>query len=184
MSDLLKNLPSLTSERLLLRQLTLEDAADMFEYAQDPEIARLGLWPGPIKTLAESEADLRDVLRDYQTGRYAAWAIVHDLKMIGRIGFHYFAFDSRAEVGYALNRDYWGQGYASEALQAVLAFSFNVLDLNRMQAIVLPENSASIRVLEKVGMTREGLLREYVKVGETFLDVYQYAMLKREWLSV
>lgn len=183
MSDMLKDLPSLTTERLLLRKLTLEDAADMLEYAQDPEIARLGLWPGPLHSLAESEQDIRQVLRDYETGRYAAWAIVHDLKMIGRIGFSYFAFDARAEVGYALNRDYWGQGYASEALQAVLAFGFNVLNLNRIQAIVLPENSASIRILEKVGMTREGLLREYAKTGETFLDVYQYAILKREWLT-
>ena len=181
--DILRDLPSIETERLVLRKLRMEDAEDMFEYGGDPEIAFRGLWP-PLESLEESRADIADALERYATGGNMSWAIEHraDRKMIGRIGLGpYSRMNRRAEVGYAMNRHYWGQGLATEAVRGVVGFAFSQLGLNRVQAIVLPDNTGSMRVLEKAGMQREGLLRKYQYVLGDYWDVYMYALLRSDW---
>ena len=181
--DILRDLLSIETERLLLRKLRMEDAEDMFEYGQDREIAFRGLWP-PLQSLEESRADLAEALEGYAGGSAISWAIEHkaDRKMIGRIGLGpYSRMNHRAEIGYAMNRNYWGQGLATEAVRGVLRFAFREMSLNRVQAIVLPDNIGSMRVLEKAGMQREGLLRKYQYVLGDYWDVYMYGMLKSDW---
>ncbi|HEX8230834.1 MAG TPA: GNAT family N-acetyltransferase [Chloroflexia bacterium] len=181
--DILRDLPALETERLVLRKLRMEDAEDMFEYGQDQEIAFRGLWP-PLQTLEQSRADVADTLSGYAAGSEISWAIEHkaDRKMIGRIGLGpYSRMNRRAEIGYALNRNYWGQGLATEAVRGVLGFAFGEMGLNRVQAIVLPDNKGSMRVLEKAGMQREGLLRKYQYVLGDYWDVYIYGVLKSDW---
>ena len=181
--DILRDLPGIETERLVLRKLRMEDAEDMFEYGRDPEIAFRGLWP-PLESLEESRADIADVLDGYATGGNISWAIEHkaDRQMIGRIGLGpYSRMNRRAEVGYAMNRAYWGRGLATEAVRGVLGFAFGTLGLNRVQAIVLPDNAGSMRVLEKAGMQREGLLRKYQYVLGDYWDVYMYGVLRSDW---
>lgn len=181
--DLLRNLPDIETERLVLRKLRMEDAEDMFEYGQDPEIAYRGLWE-PLGGLEESRADISEALKGYAVGSMISWAIEHraDRKMIGRIGLGpHSRMNNRAEIGYAMNRSYWGQGLATEAVRGVLNFAFRDMGLNRVQAIVLLENAGSIRVLEKAGLQREGLLRRYQYVRGDYLDVYMYGVLKSDW---
>lgn len=183
LDEVLKDLPTLETERLILRKLRLDDAQDMFEYAQDSEIARLGLWP-PFHTLQDSVDDINAVLAAYTRGTAVVWAMEHkeDHKMIGRIQLgHHEPADARADVGYAMNRRCWGKGYATEAIRRVVRFGFEVMNLNRIGAVVLPENIASIRVLEKAGLTFEGVRREFAFIAGAYHDLHSYSILKREW---
>jgi ribosomal-protein-alanine N-acetyltransferase len=181
--DILHDLPGIETERLVLRKLRVEDAEDMFEYGQDPEIAFRGMW-SPLGSLEESRADIAEAIESYAAGSLIGWAIEHraDRKMIGRIGLGpYSRLNHRAEIGYAMHRAYWGLGLATEAVRGVLGFAFQEMGLNRVQAIVLPDNIGSIRVLEKAGMQREGLLRGYQYVRGEYQDVCMYGVLKGEW---
>ncbi|HEX8599370.1 MAG TPA: GNAT family protein [Chloroflexia bacterium] len=181
--DILRDLPDIETERLVLRKLRMEDAEDMFEYGRDQEIAFRGLWP-PLQSLEESRADLAEAQEGYAAGSEISWAIEHreDRRMIGRIGLGpYSRMNRRAEIGYAMNRSYWGRGLATEAVRGVLGFAFRNMGLNRVQAIVLPDNIGSMRVLEKAGMQREGLLRKYQYVLGDYWDVYMYGVLRSDW---
>ncbi len=84
-------------------------------------------------------------------------------------------------IGYILNRDFWGQGYATELAQALIAFGFEKLGLHRIYATCDIENKASAHVMEKIGMQREGRLREHRLQGKNWRDQYLYAILDREW---
>jgi [ribosomal protein S5]-alanine N-acetyltransferase len=180
-----KPLPLLETSRLLLRPLRLDDAVDMYEYASDQDVAHAGLWQ-PLASLDASLADIRQVLHEYAMHTLWDWAIEHraDHKMIGRIGLsHYHPGDQRADLGYALNRRYWSKGYATEAAQTVLRYAFRDLRLNRVGALVLPDNAGSIRVLGKIGMKREGLRREFTWLRGKADDLVCYSILRREWLA-
>jgi [ribosomal protein S5]-alanine N-acetyltransferase len=175
--------PEIETERLLLRKLSVADASDMYEYAQDVELAGLGLWK-PLSTLEQCAADLQTVEERYAAGDCFAWAleVKAERKMIGRAGFvQYSSEHARAELGYALNRRYWGQGYMTEATKAIIEHGFRSLHLHRVEAICLPENRASIRILEKVGMRFEGMKREATFVRGKFDDLHLYGLLQREW---
>jgi RimJ/RimL family protein N-acetyltransferase len=84
-------------------------------------------------------------------------------------------------IGYILNKSFWGQGYATELSQALLAFGFEKLGLHRIYATCDIDNKASAHVMEKIGMQREGLLREYRMQGKNWRDQFIYATLHREW---
>lgn len=178
-----KPLPNFETEHLILRDLRLSDAQDMFEYAQDDEIAGFGLWL-PQKTLQENVEDIQETLGAYAAGKALDWAVEHrdDHKMIGRINFGaYNARDARADFGYAYNRLYWGKGYATEAAREILRFGFETLHLHRVGATVLPDNFGSIRVLEKLGFQREGVKRQAYSLRGPHEDLYCYSILAPEW---
>ena len=104
--------------------------------------------------------------------------------MIGTIGFMWINLDYRSgEVGYSLSRAYWNQGIMTEALRAVLAFGFDTLQLNRIEAQHETDNPASGRVMEKAGMRPEGTLRAKVYNKGRFTDVRIWAVLKKDWLA-
>jgi [ribosomal protein S5]-alanine N-acetyltransferase len=84
-------------------------------------------------------------------------------------------------LGYALNRAYWGQGYGTEAARAVIDFGFGVLNLHRIGASVLADNSGSIRVLTKIGMQFEGVKRDFTAIRGRHEDLHSYSILKPEW---
>jgi ribosomal-protein-alanine N-acetyltransferase len=121
----------------------------------------------------------------YASRNLLDWAIEHrqDRKMIGRMGLHaYHALDQRAELGYAFNRNYWGQGYATEAAKCLLEYGFNTLKLHRISATVLPDNVASMRVLEKLGMIREGVKRDGIAIRGKHEDLLCYSILRPDYL--
>lgn len=182
-SDLYRNLPRLETPRLVLRALTMGDVDDIFAYASDEEVTRFLRW-GPHRAREETECYIGDVLRDYKEGRDGPWAVEH--RETGRVvgSIHLMSISARrrkAEVGFVLSRAYWSRGLMSEALRSVLAYSFETLGLNRVEAFCIVENRASIRVLEKVGMRRESVLQEYLFQKGAFRDFVLYAMLKRDY---
>lgn len=179
----LKDLPVIETPRLILRKLRLMDAADMLEYTSDREIA-LSTLNIPLELLVDSVYEIEDALEGYANNSLLDWAIEYrgDGRMIGRIGLlNYHMGHARADLGYALNRKYWGQGLATEAARAVIDFGFGTLRLNRIGAFVLPDNAASMRVLAKIGMQHEGIQREVNAIRGTPEDLHGYSILAREW---
>ena len=102
-------------------------------------------------------------------------------ELIGTVSLRRYARDRRAELGYWLGQDAWGQGYATEAADALVDFGFSKLGLQRIYAQVLDGNDASCRVLEKLGMLSEGIRRAHVRKGKRLCDVHMFGMLRDEW---
>ncbi|MBR4335070.1 MAG: GNAT family N-acetyltransferase [Clostridia bacterium] len=179
-----KRIPDLSTERLLLRKIRLNDAPDMFEYSKDPEVTKYLLWdPHPN---VEHTRNYIDYLQDrYRDGKYYDWAVIlkSSGKMIGTCGFSSILPEHRsAEVGYVLNPAFRGQGIAGEALSAVLDFAFRKMALNRVEAKCVAENASSERVMQKVGMTFEGVARSALLVKGEFRNIKIYSMLRSEYV--
>lgn len=123
--------------------------------------------------------------RHYAAGTAVHFAItlVQDGTLIGSIGLEIVAAHRHARLGYWLGVEYWRQGFATEAVRAVLAHGFERLDLNRIYAPHFSGNDASGRVLRKVGMTYEGRMREHYQRFGRSVDLELYGMLKREFLA-
>jgi ribosomal-protein-alanine N-acetyltransferase len=178
------NLPELETERLLLRRMRLADAEAMFIYASDPEVTRYVLWD-THRSIEDSESFLRFAIEGYEKGDFGGWGVV--LKdsgvFIGTCGLDagYAPEHARAELGYVLSREHWGKGLMPEAARAVIAFGFGRMELNRIQARCIAENTASARVMEKAGMTYEGTLRESEFIKGAYRDMKLYSILRREY---
>ncbi len=177
------NLPTLETPRLLLRKMTMRDAADIYAYSCDPEVARHVLWEAH-RSPADSRAYLRFILRQYREGEPSSYGMVlkETGRLIGTIGFmSYNAENSTVEVGYSMARAMWNRGLMTEALQAVLRLSFEELRLHRVEAQHETSNPASGRVMLKCGMTHEGTLRGRIYNKGRYSDVELYAMLREDW---
>mgnify|MGYP000931459739 CR=1 FL=1 len=173
------------TERLLLRKLTMRDAADIYAYSCDPEVARHVLWDAHA-SLAESKGYLRYMLRKYRLGEPSSWGIEHleSGRIIGTIGYMWYQRENSAvEVGYSLSRRYWNQGLMTEALAAVLDHSFHTLRLHRVEAQHETANPASGAVMIKSGMTKEGVLRGRLYNKGRFVDVALYAILREDYIK-
>ena len=176
-------MPVLETERLRLRKLTMRDAEDIFAYGRDPLVAKHVLWEA-YRSVGEVRAYLRYMLRKYRNTEPASWGIELKStgKIIGTIGYMWIQTDNAAaEVGYSLARAHWGQGIMTEALQAVIAYAFDSLHLNRVEAIHEPENPASGAVMRKCGMQYEGHLRQKLYNKGRYVDVHMYAILKSDY---
>lgn len=180
--DVFHNIPTLETDRLILRRMTIEDQHDLFEYASDPELTKYTIWDYH-KTLENSIQYLQLILEQYENKQVSNWAIVlkSNQKMIGTCGFVYWAPEHhRAEVGYALSRKYWNRGLMSEAIQELISFGFAHMDLNRIEARCNIANMGSERIMQKMGMTFEGTIREQLLIKGQFEDIKQYAILKKD----
>jgi len=166
------NVPTLETRRLLMRCLRMEDAPAMLEIMSDEETVRY--WGRPMMTeLAQAETYTRENLRWMEDGHCLYWGLEEKAgnRMIGTCTL--FRLDSsnrRGEIGYLLNRAYWQQGFMSEALESVIAYAFSNLKLHRLEADTDPENTASIKLLERFGFQREGLFRDRWLVNGSWCD--------------
>ena len=171
--------PLLSTPHLILRALASSDLDDLYEYASDPEIDRYTPWDH-YKNIEEAGENLSEFLEAYEKHGFWAWGIEHraDKKLIGIININKPGYDRKVEVGYTIARKYWGQGLATEALQALIQYGFEKLDVARIEAVILPENKASSKVLLKAGMQFEGLLRKYQVWKGKPSDLEMYAIVK------
>lgn len=173
-------LPTLETGRLILRPFTLADAPAVQALAGAAEVARTTLnIPHPYPDGA-AEAWIGSHADNAAAGRSYVWAVVRRAGgvLMGSISLGVEARHRRAEMGYWLGLPYWNQGYMTEAARRILAFGFDELGLQRIQATCFPHNVASARVMEKAGLIYEGLLRRYVLKGDQFEDVLIYARLR------
>ena len=182
-ANLFAALPALETERLLLRPSSTEDAADVFAYARDPEVARHTTWE-PHASIDDARDFIATRLERQARGEPAPWALVLKIegRVVGDCGFtSWVPRHNRAEIAYNLARPLWGRGLMPEAVRRAVAFGFEVIGCNRIEARCLPENAASARVLEKAGMTCEGVIREQMYVKGAYRSLRLYSILRREW---
>ena len=176
-------IPTLRTPRLCLRKILPSDLDAMHTYAKKEEVSRYLLWsPHPTR---DYTARYLQYLQDrYTAGDFYDWAIVpNELgHMIGTCGFTRFDYtNNSAEVGYVLSPDHHGKGYATEALLRVLSFGFHELNLHRIEAHYLENNLASRRVMERVGMTFEGISRGAIVVKGRYENVGICSILREEY---
>jgi [ribosomal protein S5]-alanine N-acetyltransferase len=155
-----RHLPRLTTPRLVLRPLEMTDAQAIFAYAHDEEVARYVSWP-PHRSIEDSRQFLARTLARYADGRPACWGIElqPEVRLIGTAGFvNLNPREGRGEIGYAISRDYWGQGLAAEAVREIIRFGLTELGLSRVEARCHVDNVTSIRLLERCGMSFERIV--------------------------
>jgi [ribosomal protein S5]-alanine N-acetyltransferase len=149
---------TIETERLHLRTPTLEDAEAIFEsYAQDPEVVRYLVWTAHSSVETTREF-LRSLEAPIKSGASHPFTIsLMDGPLVGMIELRIKPEKDRAEVGYVLARDYWGKGIVTEALRAVILYGFSMAGIDRITAICDIDNIGSARVMEKAGMSFEGI---------------------------
>jgi RimJ/RimL family protein N-acetyltransferase len=169
--------------RLLLRSLELEDLSALVRRAGDREISSMTLnIPHPY-----SEEDARSFFsrasEEFRSGLSMSFAIciLPGRELRGGVGLNIVAAHRRAELGYWIGVPDWGKGYATEAAAAVVAFGFETVHLHRIHAHHFAGNTASGRVLRKIGMRHEGRSREHVRKWDRFMDLENYGLLENEY---
>ncbi len=169
------------TERLTLRPWRLDDVDDVFAYAQDPEWARfLRVLPSPYARTDAEQFVARQVLSDRASR--PSWSVSLDGRAIGGINLRVHPEFRLAEIGYSIARVHWNRGFCSEAAGAVIDTAFRSLpELNRVRAMADEENSASQRVMEKLGMRKEGVLRQNRVERGVAVDEAWWGILRAEW---
>lgn len=174
----------LATERLILREYEQSDWPAVLAYQSDPLYLRYYHWT------ERSEPDVRafvqrfvDQQHERPRLRYAfAVTLRPDGRLIGNCNIRVDAVDACAgEIGYEFASEVWGQGYATEAARAVVAFGFDTLKLHRVSAHCVADNAGSARVMEKLGMQFEGRLRENEWYKDRYWDTLLYGILENEW---
>lgn len=176
-------LPTLETPRLRLRPITEQDAADLFAVFSDERVTE----HYDLYTFEEMDEayDLIEYFDEsYQQERQIRWGIERraDGRLMGTCGF-VALYEHRGEIGYELGSAYWRQGYMREALHALLELGFDELELNRIEALTLPSNIASAALLQSLGFTEEGTLREYDYFKEQYQNLRCFSMLQREFTA-
>jgi [ribosomal protein S5]-alanine N-acetyltransferase len=174
------------TERLLLRDFRPEDEPAIYEYASDPEVSRFADWgPSDLSIVRGNlQRRLEDQHRWPRDSIEVAVELRRESRLIGTMRITEVDYLNRtADFGYVFNRRYWGNGYATEATRALLDLAFSNLHLHRVWATCDVRNIASFRVLEKLGMRREGFFKKDILQKGEWRDSYLYAVLADEWDS-
>ncbi|WP_413406226.1 GNAT family N-acetyltransferase [Paenibacillus amylolyticus] len=177
---LFAELPEFETQRLKLRRLAMDDLDEYYAFASDPRVSQQSLW-NCHETVEDSIQYIQRVLDNYERKTVHIWAFI--LKetgtLIGRGGiFHLNEPMQSAELGYAIASSQWGKGLAAEAMQPIVDYCFRELDCNRLEGKCNAGNIGSARVMEKLGMSYEGLLRKQLKIKGVFTDQKVYSRIR------
>ena len=173
--------PTLSTERLILRKIKPSDIKRVHEGLSDERVTKYYAVSFPTLEATKEQMIWFDKLFDEKTGIW--WAICEkdNPQMIGTIGLYEYEKEHRkAEVGYWLIHPSWGNGYASEAVETVVEFGFENMDLNRIEAFVEGGNIASERILKKMGFSEEGMFRQREWKRDKFIDLKIFGVLANE----
>jgi ribosomal-protein-alanine N-acetyltransferase len=181
----ISKIPVIETERLILRELSLDDVDDIFGYASIPEVSTFLLWY-PHKSKQDS-IDFINFAKDmFAKDISIIWGIElkEEKKLIGIFDLRTMQLiNDCAEIGYVISNIYWNRGFISESIQEVIKFCFNELKLNRVEAHCDEENIGSARVMEKAGMKYEGTMREKLYVKDKYRSMKLYSILKSEFIQ-
>jgi len=178
-----KRLPTIETSRTRLRWISEDDTDAFYAIYSNPEVMRYWSTP-PLPDRDAASKLIKEIHGLFERRMILKWGIAlrSDDQLIGSITLFNLSFPHRrAEIGYALAREYWGHGYMNEALMALLKYAFETLDLHRIEADVDPRNTASIKTVERLGFQREGILRERWQVNGEIQDAYFYGLLRHEY---
>lgn len=170
---------TLRTARLLLRPFEITDADAVWAYASDPDVARFRPLPDPYTRNDALGFVKRQIQTDWSTN--AEFAIVYGHRVVGGLSLHVSPEDDRAELGYLLGKRWWGQGLATEAARAAVDWGFQRFNLHKVYARAHVDNRRSWRVMEKLGMSREGVLRGHWRMRDQHVDLVYFGVLRDEW---
>ncbi len=184
LSTSLTAFPVLETQRLVLREIAIEDADVIFVLMSDPQVMRY--YGAPMHSRDEAVKRVSSIRAAFQERSIVYWAITEKVseKFVGSGGFWRIVKpDSRAHIGYELASAWWNRGFMTEAVRAMVKFGFETIGLHSIEAGIHPDNVGSRRVLEKVGFVREGYFREkYFDTGRnSFIDAAVYSLLHSDW---
>ncbi|MYL32562.1 GNAT family N-acetyltransferase [Pontibacillus yanchengensis] len=174
--------PRLETERLVLREITKDDAKGIFDCFSNEHVTRY-YGQDTLENLEQAEAFVDFFSNSYKENKGIRWGIERKgtKGIIGTIGFNAWSpKHKRAEIGYEIHPEQWRRGYTSEAVLEVIQYGFDVLGLTRIGAVVFIENEASNNLLTKIGFRIEGVLRDYMYQDGRAYDTYVYSLLKRD----
>ncbi len=173
---------TIETDRLIIREFTHDDFDAVHRYASNPNVVKFMVW-GP-NTEDETRQFIQTKLQSQVLRPRVSYdlAITLDGILIGGGGLALQGLKSGdADLGYCLNEDYWGKGLGTEFAAAMIKYGFEELDLHRVTAKCDPENHGSYRIMEKNGMTREGHIRENLRIRGKYRDSLVYGILRSEW---
>lgn len=179
-----KTFPTLTTERLILRELQPNDAPAVFRIRGDYEVTKYNTG-APYENVQHAVQMIDAVKAAYDKENELRWGITFKShgNVIGMCGYNYWdRTDHRASIGYDLARDYWRQGIMTEALRAILAFGFEQMRLHRIEADASVYNEASIRLLRKLGFVQEGIRRDQYYEDNAYHDLMLFGLLAQEYM--
>ncbi|MFY0762251.1 GNAT family protein [Metabacillus dongyingensis] len=175
---------NLKSERVVLREIEEKDWIDVHKYASQEKVCQYQPW-GP-NSEKESKAYVKQIIVDAKREPRSQFVFAIIVKgngrMIGAGEFNIRDYSNKVgEIGYIVNPDYWGMGFATEVANLLIEFGFKEFNLHRIYATCDPRNMGSSKVLEKVGMTKEGRIREDILLKDGWRDSLLYSILEQEW---
>ncbi len=177
--------PHLETTRFHLREIQITDAEAVFACFHNDEVTRYYDQP-TFTAIEQAEKLILHMRQGFRDRRSIRWGIARkeDNWLLGTCGYNgWNRLAHKTGVGYELAQPFWRQGVMTEVLTAVLDFGFQRMRLNRVEALVMPNNTASERVLTKLGFQLEGVLRQYAFFKEEFYDLQMFALLQEEWRS-
>jgi RimJ/RimL family protein N-acetyltransferase len=165
------------TERLFIRKFESKDWQAVHEYTSDSNVMKY------IPEGVFSEEETKEFVNNNISEKTEKFPVIlMDKKiLIGHIVFHKYFGEHTYEIGWVFNPKYHNKGYASEAAQATLKYGFEKMKLHRIIATCQPQNTPSYRVMEKIGMKREGYFKKCIPHGNEWWDEYYYAILEEEW---
>lgn len=173
--------PILETERLLLREITQDDAEGIFAFFSNDNVTRY-YGQDTLENMEQAKQFVDFFTKSYLEKRGIRWGIERKGTpgIIGTIGFNALSLKhKRAEIGYEIHPKQWRKGYTFEAVSKVLDYGFEKLGLTRIGAVVFIDNEASNQLLSKVGFQKEGILRDYMYQNGKAHDTYVYSILKK-----
>ncbi|MCR8656649.1 GNAT family N-acetyltransferase [Paenibacillus endoradicis] len=173
----------LESDRLVLRQLTINDAPDLFAYLAKDEVTQF-YDINNLTRIEEAETIIKYWNDKFHTFEVIRWGITlkNEDRIVGTCGFHkWIKNHHKAEIGCELSPDHWKHGYMTEALSLIIDYGFKELELNRMEALHHSENKNTRKILDKFKFQEEGILHEYFYKNQEYIDVVIHSLLKKNW---
>ena len=175
--------PTLETEKFVLRRLQRKDAPDLFHYFSSDLYTKFDGMESLTK-VEQAEDLIRIFDERFNNEKGLKWGITmnNEDRVIGTCGFeNWKKSDFKAEIGYGLSPEHWNNGIMTEVLNEVIKYGFEKLGLNRIEAMVTPDNVGSKVLLEKCGFKEEGYLRDYFFEKSSFVDIVIYSLLKKEF---
>lgn len=166
------------TNRLLIREFEVQDWQAVYEYTSNPTVMKYI----PEGVFNEAQAKKFVSENSGEQAKYFPIILLSENIVIGHIVFHQYFGDHTYEIGWVLNPNYFNNGYASEAAKAVLDYGFKEKKLHRIIASCQPENIPSYKVMEKIGMRREGYFKKCIPHNDDWWDEYYYSVLEEEWV--
>ena len=181
LESMFQSFPQITTNNLVLRRIRSTDSDALFKILSDDQVTQF-YDDETFHDIVQASEQIEAWENGYRSRRCIRWGITYkeDSTLIGTCGYYGFhTWHMRAGIGYELARSFWRKGIMTEALSGIIDLGFREMGLNRIEAVVMPENVPSIQLLEKLGFCDEGILREYENWGtKGFMDLCMLSLLR------